>query len=50
MIFKKSKQQLLLKRKDGFMFREEHTGGFPGAHNERLLSSGYTTLCFMVIL
>lgn len=49
-IFKKSEQQLLLKRKDEVVFREEPIGGFPGAHNELLLSSVYTTLWFMVIL
>ena len=48
--FKKSEQQLLLKRKDEVVFREEPIGGFPGAHNELLLSSVYTTLWFMVIL
>lgn len=32
------------KRKDGVVFREEHIGGFSGAHSELLLSSGYTTL------
>lgn len=32
------------KKKDGVVFREKHIGGFPGAHNQLLLSSVYITL------